>query len=126
MTKERDPKRKKDLDYERQHFSPGKSDKAFRRQWPKTKKSAERAARHAVSRTLATTSIDTTDQIENRIAAVKRKSVSKWDIFNLREYLAVKRRRRVERIGRKRRRPESMNSTAWSSMTGGLRLNRED
>lgn len=96
MNKERDPRRDKELDYEHQHVSPGKHNKGFRRQWPRRKASAERAARRTVAQKLGLVSVDSAEDVDSDVAGVTRNEVRKWSIFNLREWIAIKKRRRAD------------------------------
>jgi uncharacterized protein (DUF2267 family) len=96
MNKDRDPKLDKELDYERQHFSPGKHDKGFRRQWPRRKASAERATRRTVAQKLGLVSVESAEEVGSDVAGVTRNEVRKWSILNLREWLARKKRRRAD------------------------------
>ncbi|MDH3712941.1 MAG: hypothetical protein OET44_03725 [Gammaproteobacteria bacterium] len=95
MDKERDPRLDKERDYERQHFSPGKHNKGFRRQWPRRKASAERAARHTVAQKLGLVSVDSAEEVDTAVAGVTRNEVRKWSILNLREWIARKKRGRA-------------------------------
>jgi hypothetical protein len=96
MSKERDPKLDKERDYERQHISPGKHNKGFRRQWPRRKASAERAARRTVAQKLGLVSTDSAEAVDTGVAGVTRNEVRKWGVFNLREWIARKKRRRAD------------------------------
>ena len=50
MSSVQNPKEKKRLSYERDHYAKGaKSDKGFRKTWPRKKRKASRALRHAAA-----------------------------------------------------------------------------
>jgi hypothetical protein len=83
----RTPQEKKRLSLERDTPLSAKYPKAFRKQWPRTKATAERALRHAQHRALAA---------GNEDAGVERKVVRKWPQPRLAEVIAGKARRRAK------------------------------
>lgn len=97
MTKTKNPGAKKELDYDRQHFSPGKNDKAFRKQWPKRKQRAIRRERRIVALNLNVTSqdLDAAEKGELRTYDVRKEKPTKWHIESLKERVQRKRERRL-------------------------------
>ena len=100
MAKIKHPKAKKALDYTRQHFSAGKYDKAFRRQWPRKKRLISRGERRAVALNLRISDQDlqSAEEAELRTYNVKREKPVKWHIETLRERVRRKREALVSRF----------------------------
>jgi len=92
MKKYRDPRKNKERDYENYHFTPGKYDKAFRKQWPKRKARGHRLERRKVNTILddADMSFDNSVDTEVKIGDVKPQKPVKWGTRNLRERIRIK------------------------------------
>jgi hypothetical protein len=98
------PKEKKELDYERQHFSPGKNDKAFRRQWPIKKAKVQRAFRRIVNESLRRVNETGVEESEWQATSKRRKSVTKWTIMNLRQRVQLKKENRAGMVNARKHR----------------------
>ena len=94
------PQEKKRLAYERDHYAKGKSDKAFRKGWPKKKRKASRSFRHAAEALTKAASLDT--ESDAKISAIRKRRLRKWDVPTLRDRVAQKLARRVRTIGAKK------------------------
>ncbi len=101
--KRRDPGREKQRDYERQHFSPGKSDKGFRKQWPRKKATAQRSFRRTQRAALHSLAEADGDQLDRALAS-RREQVSKWEVISLRERIRRKQQRKLAEVGARKRR----------------------
>ncbi len=111
MSSVKKPVEKKRLNYERDHESPGKYDKAFRKQWPKKKTKANRKVRSKVhSHERATDGEGVEGVLEAKIAAVRRESLYKWTIETLAERVARTKLRRLFSVGAKKIRQEKSKS----------------
>lgn len=101
--KYRDPKKEKELDYENYHFSPGKSDKGFRKAWKRKKARGHRFERHKVKQLLQESDIDYDKSVTTELKShdVKPEKPIKWDVMTLRERIAYKKAKR-ERMHRAR------------------------
>jgi hypothetical protein len=111
MERRRSPQENKELDYERQHFTLGKSNKGFRKKWPKKKAIAERQFRHKIANTLARGSDMDSDDLQSEVLSCRRKHVGKWGVPNLRELIEHKKAKRLGRVGGKKRRMERLLSS---------------
>jgi len=100
----RTPQEEKRLDYERQHFSPGKNDKAFRKNWPRKKAMMERRLRRKVAGALSRRHRLQAEDFLSVVAALQREPIRKWTIFNLRERVRSKLAKRQSMIGARKRR----------------------
>lgn len=105
--KYRDPQRDKELDYENYHFSPGKSDKGFRRTWRRKKSRGHRIERRKVNQLLHNTSSDYDDSVSVEASThnLKLDKPVKWATMTLREKVAFKKcqRKRMYHAKIKRR-----------------------
>jgi hypothetical protein len=98
MSKVKSPVDKKRLVYDRDHVTPAEYPHAFRKQWPRKKAKAERAARRKVRQVLQASGEDTAATV------VRREPVRKWASISLRESLQFKQWKRQQLAGRKARR----------------------
>ncbi len=103
-TRRRSPREDKELDYERQHFSSGKYDKAFRRQWPRKKARAERTYRHKVTQMLTRNNVNDAEENQTDTASLKRETIRKWSIGNLRDRVQGKLEKRQQMVGARKER----------------------
>ena len=73
MSSVRHPNEKKRLSYERDHYAKGaKSDKGFRKTWPRKKRKANRAFRHAAKILTHTSRLDATPEVDLGRARFRR------------------------------------------------------
>lgn len=101
MSAEKSPQRKKQHALDRDHVSPSKYNKAFRKVWPRKEAKLNRAFRLRSKVALAT-STDGAD-----VDAVRRKKAVKWGVLSMREHVVSKLEHRVHMHGaHKRRRAE--------------------
>jgi len=107
MKKRKNPRDEKEKDYEKQHFSPGKYDKAFRKQWPRKKAVTERVFRRSAQQILNRADAEGQEDLDVELSR-KRESIRKWEVLTLRELIKKKQAKRRATIGaRKRRQSES-------------------
>jgi hypothetical protein len=93
MSKVKSSPEKKRLAYARDHVTPAEYPHAFRKNWPKTKAKAERAARHKARQVLEATWDDAV------VGMIRRKRVRKWGSISLHECVRFKQWKRQEMLG---------------------------
>ena len=111
MRQKRTPQAKKELDYEKQHFSPGEYPHAFRRNWPRKKARVNREYRRKADELLSKISIEPAVTVEEQIddggltrnrfrKSVLKKRVRKWGVATLKERVDSRLETRASQIGR--------------------------
>ncbi len=112
MSKVKSAPQKKQLSYERDHFSPGKYPKGFRKNWPRKKARANRAFRRKVAQLVdASLHRNASSSDELAVEHVKREHVEKWVIETLRERVERTQVRRAATYGAKKaRQAERINA----------------
>lgn len=108
MSKVKSAPQKKQLSYERDHFSPAEYPKGFRKNWPRKKARANRTFRRKVAQLVdASLHRNASRQDDLAVEQVARERVQKWDVETLRERIARTQERREASHGAKKARQEN-------------------
>jgi hypothetical protein len=125
MSSVQNPKLKKQLAYERDHYSKGKYDKRFRKAWPKIKRAMVRATRHVANQMVTPAANDFDVVIPDKPKTKHR--LRKRGSSTLREIVERKMERRTKGVGAKKRRAlrQAPNPEGCIAAEPGARGNRK-